>query len=178
MRRTTHTRTIALTALTLLVAAGCGTRGGSEAGGSGTVSPSSAPSSPSSPASSSVPPTPTPTPSSSSPSSGQDCVAATGELGAADTGHTYCLAAGDSIRVTLDGTTPRPWKPVKSDGSGLEPANSGIVLQAGDASAAYRAVSAGTVRLTSSRPMCPSDPGRISCKGLQEWTVTVVVTKA
>ncbi|MFE9805336.1 hypothetical protein [Streptomyces sp. NPDC005548] len=176
MRRTTHTRTIALTALTLLVAAGCGTRGGSEAGGSGTVSPSSAPPSPSSPASSSVPPTPTP--SSSSPSSGQDCVAATGELGAADTGHTYCLAAGDTIRVTLDGTTPRPWKPVKSDGSGLEPANSGIVLQAGDASAAYRAVSAGTVRLTSSRPMCPSDPSRISCKGLQEWTVTVVVTKA
>ncbi|MET7940769.1 hypothetical protein [Streptomyces sp. NPDC005302] len=185
MRRTTPTRTIALTALTLLVAAGCGTKGGSEAGGSGSVSPSPAPSSPSpsSPSSpASVPPSPSPSSSSSSPSpsssSRQDCAAATGELGAADTGHTYCLTAGDTLRVTLDGTTPRPWKPVKSDGSGLEPTNSGIVLQAGDASAAYRAVSAGTVRLTSSRPMCPSDPGRISCKGLQEWTVTVVVTKA
>lgn len=183
MRRTTPTRTIALTALTLLVAAGCGTKGGSEAGGSGSVSPSPAPSSPSpsSPSSpASVPPSPSPSSSSSSPSpsSGQDCAAATGELGAADTGHTYCLTAGDTLRVTLDGTTPRPWKPVKSDGSGLEATNSGIVLQAGDASAAYRAVSAGTVRLTSSRPMCPSDPGRISCKGLQEWTVTVVVTKA
>ncbi|MFD6497537.1 hypothetical protein ACFV99_36625 [Streptomyces sp. NPDC059944] len=183
MRRTTPTRTIALTALTLLVAAGCGTKGGSEAGGSGSVSPSPTPSSPSpsSPSSSASLP-PSPSSSSSSPSasssSRQDCAAATGELGAADTGHTYCLTAGDTLRVTLDGTTPRPWKPVKSDGSSLEPTNSGIVLQAGDASAAYRAVSAGTVRLTSSRPMCPSDPGRISCKGLQEWTVTVVVTKA
>lgn len=67
---------------------------------------------------------------------------------------------------------------MKSDGSGLEATNSGIVLQPGDASAAYRAVSAGTVRLTSSRPLCPSDPARVSCDGLQEWTVTVVVPEA
>ncbi|MEW2162362.1 hypothetical protein AB0912_05115 [Streptomyces sp. NPDC007084] len=183
MRRTTPTRTIALTALTLLLAAGCGTRGGSEAGGSGTVSPSSAPpSSPSSPGSASPtspnsPPPPSPS-EPSSPSSGRDCPPVKGELGAADTGHTYCLAVGDTVRVTLDGTTPRPWKPVKSAGGALEPANSGIVLQPGDATAAYRAVAAGTVELTSSRPMCPSDPARMSCKGLQEWTVTVVVRKA
>ncbi|MFG3169856.1 hypothetical protein [Streptomyces sp. NPDC048200] len=183
MRRSTHTRTIALTALTLLLAAGCGTQGGSEAGGGRTVSPSGAPSSPPGSASPTPPASPTSPPSSASPaspppSSDQDCTTVKGMLDAADTGHTYCLAAGDTLRVTLDGTTPRPWKPVKSDGGGLEPTNGGIVLQPGDAAAAYRAVSAGTVRLTSSRPMCPSDPGRISCKGLQEWTVTVVVTKA
>ncbi|WP_369042341.1 hypothetical protein [Streptomyces sp. Midd1] len=183
MRRSTHTRTIALTALTLLLAAGCGTQGGSEARGGRTVSPSGAPSSPPGSASPTPPASPTSPPSSASPaspppSSDQDCTTVKGMLDAADTGHTYCLAAGDTLRVTLDGTTPRPWKPVKSDGGGLEPTNGGIVLQPGDAAAAYRAVSAGTVRLTSSRPMCPSDPGRISCKGLQEWTVTVVVTKA
>ncbi|MEU8788585.1 hypothetical protein [Streptomyces sp. NPDC048643] len=186
MRRTTHTRTIALTALTLLLAAGCGTQGGSEAGGGKTVSPSGAPSSPtpspSSPGSASptapAPTSPPSSPASPPPSSGQDCGSVKGQLDAADTGHTYCLTAGDTIRVVLDGTTPRPWKPVKSHGGGLVPTNGGIVLQPGGASAAYRAVSAGTVELTSSRPMCPSDPGRISCKGLQEWTVTVVVTKA
>ncbi|MEV8035421.1 hypothetical protein [Streptomyces sp. NPDC086182] len=152
MRRTTHTRTIALAALTLLLA-GCGAQSGGDAGGSGTVSPS---------------------PTSSRPS----CATAKGELGAADSGHTYCLAPGETIRVSLDGTTRRPWTPVKSSGTGLEATNSGIVLQPGDASAAYRAVSAGTVRLTSSRPLCPSDPARVSCDGLQEWTVTVVVPKA
>ncbi|MFG2310044.1 hypothetical protein ACGFS9_15425 [Streptomyces sp. NPDC048566] len=178
MRRTTHTRTIALTALTLLVAAGCGTQGGSEAGTS--VSPSSAPTAPSATAPSpSSPPASAPStgPASPPPSSAGDCTTVRGELDAADTGHRFCLGLGDTLRVVLDGTTPRPWKPVRTDGEALEAANSGIVLQPGDASAAYRAVSAGTVRLTSSRPMCPSDPGRVSCKGLQEWTVTVVVTR-
>ncbi|MET7984794.1 hypothetical protein [Streptomyces sp. NPDC005281] len=151
MRRTTHIRTIALAALTLLLA-GCGTQSGGDAGTGGTVSPSPSPSHP-------------------------GCATAKGELGAADTGHTYCVAPGGTIRVSLDGTSIRPWKPVKTEGSGLEATNSGIVLQPGDASAAYRAVSAGTVRLTSSRPLCPSDPARVSCKGLQAWTVTVVVQK-
>ncbi|WP_328448417.1 hypothetical protein OG780_14900 [Streptomyces sp. NBC_00386] len=162
MRRTTHTRTIALATLALLLA-GCGTQSGGDAGGGDTVSSSPTPSSTS---------TPSPTPSH------PDCAKAEAELGAADTGHTYCLAPGETIRVSLDGTTSRPWAPVKSDGSGLEATNSGIVLQPGDASAAYRAVSAGTVRLTSSRPLCPSDPARVSCDGLQEWTVTVVVPEA
>ncbi|MFI6490012.1 hypothetical protein [Streptomyces sp. NPDC050564] len=152
MRRTTHHRTIALAALTLLVAAGCGTQSGGDAGGSGTVSPS-------------------PT------TSHKGCAQAKAELGAADTGHTFCLTTGDVIRISLDGTTSRPWAPVKVGGSGLEATNSGIVLQAGDASSAFKAVSAGTAQLTSSRPLCPSDPARISCKGLQDWTVTVVVTK-
>ncbi|MFF2365741.1 hypothetical protein ACFVU0_23995 [Streptomyces sp. NPDC058122] len=172
MRRTTHTRTIALAALALLLA-GCGTQGGDDAGAGGTVSPS--------PTDGTVSPTPTPTDGPASPSptpSGPGCAQATAQLGAADTGHTYCLAPGDTIRVLLDGTTKRPWKPVKSDGGALAATNGGIVLQPGDASAAYRAVSEGTVTLTSSRPMCPSDPARMSCKGLQEWTVTVVVPKA
>ncbi|MFD5519914.1 hypothetical protein [Streptomyces sp. NPDC127066] len=162
MRRTTHTRTIALATLALLLA-GCGTQSGGGAGGGDTVSPPPNPSS-----------TSTPSPAPSHP----DCAKAGAELGAADTGHTYCLTPGETIRVSLDGTTSRPWAPVKSDGSGLEATNSGIVLQPGDASAAYRAVSAGTVRLTSSRPLCPSDPARVSCDGLQEWTVTVIVPEA
>ncbi|MGW0966182.1 hypothetical protein [Streptomyces sp. NPDC002516] len=159
MRRTTHTRTIALSALALLLA-GCGSQGGGDTGAGGTVSPS--------------PSRGTASPSPSRP----DCAAAKAELGAADTGHTYCLAPGETIRVSLDGTKVRPWKPVETDGKGLAATNGGIVLQPGDASAAYRAVSPGTVRLTSSRPLCPSDPARISCKGLQAWTVTVVVPKA
>ncbi|MEV6191355.1 hypothetical protein AB0M19_03045 [Streptomyces sp. NPDC051920] len=181
MRRTTHTRTIALAALALLLA-GCGTQGGDEAGSGGTVPPPPTGSTASpSPTGGTTSPSSSPTDSSASPPptpSGPDCAKATAQLGAADTGHTYCLAPGDTIRVLLDGTTSRPWKPVKSEGGALTATNGGIVLQPGDASAAYRAVSAGTVTLTSSRPMCPSDPARMSCKGLQEWTVTVVVPKA
>ncbi|MFF3614565.1 hypothetical protein [Streptomyces sp. NPDC002580] len=160
MRRRTPIRIIALTALPLLLA-GCGTGSGDDTAGSVTVSPS--PARPSAPSSTTSP---------------RDCATARAELGAADTGDTYCLAPGETIRVTLDGTTRRPWEPVKAAGDALEATNSGIVLQPGDASAAYRAVSAGTVRLTSSRPRCPSDPARVSCDGLQEWTVTVVVTRA
>jgi len=165
MRRTTHTRTTALAALALLLA-GCGTQGGSDAGTGGTASPSPTRAVPSHGTASQ-----SPTPSR------PDCATAGAELGAADTGRTYCLAPGETIRVLLDGTSIRPWKPVKSDGNALEATNSGIVLEPGDASAAYRAVSEGTVELTSSRPLCPSDPARISCKGLQEWKVTVIVPK-
>jgi hypothetical protein len=172
MRRRTPIRIIALTALPLLLA-GCGTGSGDDTAGSATVSPS--------PTRPSAPPSTRPSAPSSTTSpapSPRDCATARAELGAADTGDTYCLAPGETIRVTLDGTTRRPWEPVKAAGDGLEATNSGIVLQPGDASAAYRAVSAGTVRLTSSRPRCPSDPARVSCDGLQEWTVTVVVTRA
>ena len=156
LHRTIHRRTLALAAAPLaavtLLLAGCGTQSGDDAGGSGTVSPS-------------------PT------TSRKGCTEAKAELGAADTGHTFCLTTGEVLRISLDGTTSKPWAPVKADGSGLAATNSGIVLQAGDASAAFKAVSAGTAHLTSSRPLCPSDPARISCKGLQEWTVTVVVAK-
>lgn len=151
MRPTNPHPVLALAALTLLLA-GCGTQGTDGAGGGGTVSPS-------------------PTKHT------QDCGPAPAELGAADAGRTYCLATGGVLRLSLDGTAARPWTPVKADGDGLEAANSGIVLQPGDASAAFRAVSAGTVRLTSSRPLCATEPHRMSCKGLQEWTVTVRVTK-
>ncbi|MFD8421131.1 hypothetical protein [Streptomyces sp. NPDC059466] len=151
MRPTNPRPVLALAALTLLLA-GCGTQGGDDAGGSRTVSSS-----------------PTKRP--------QGCGTAPAELGTADTGRTYCLSAGGTLRLSLDGTAARPWTPVKADGDGLEATNSGIVLQPGDASAAFRAVSAGTVRLTSSRPLCATEPHRMSCKGLQEWTVTVRVTK-
>lgn len=152
MRRTTHHRILALTALTLLLA-GCGTQGGGDAGGSRSVSPSPTTSHPScdtAPAGS-APPTPA-TRTASRP-------------------HGV-------LRLTLDGTTSRPWTPVKVSGTGLEATNSGVVLQPGDASSAFKAVSAGTVHLASSRPLCATAPGKVSCKGIQEWTVTVLVTKS
>jgi hypothetical protein len=158
MRPTTHRTALALAALTLLLA-GCGTQAGSEGGGGDTVSP---------PPSSSPP---SPSPSAPSP----DCTSAS-ELDAADSGSTVCLAVGDTIRISLDGTKSRPWKPVAVDGSGLEATNSGIVLLPGDASSAYKAVSAGKVRLSSQRPLCATETGRVSCKGIQEWWVAVLVT--
>ncbi|CAM5434141.1 hypothetical protein [Streptomyces canus] len=142
--------TLALATLTLLLA-GCGTEAGNGKGGGGdSVSPSS--------------PTPTAT----------RCTTRA-ELGATDSGNIVCLAVGDTIRISLDGTKSRPWKPVTVDGSGLEATNSGIVLLPGDASSAYKAVSAGQVRLSSQRPLCATETGRVSCKGIQEWRVTVEV---
>ncbi|WP_405470364.1 hypothetical protein [Streptomyces canus] len=145
---------LALATLTLLLA-GCGTEAGNGKGGAGDrVSPSS--------------PAPTPTPTATG------CTTRA-ELGATDSGDTVCLAVGDTIRISLDGTKSRPWKPVAVVGSGLEATNSGIVLLPGDASSAYKAVSAGQVRLSSQRPLCATDTGRVSCKGIQEWWVAVEV---
>ncbi|MET7693379.1 hypothetical protein ABZT06_36365 [Streptomyces sp. NPDC005483] len=154
MHRTNRHTTLALAVLTLLLA-GCGTEAGSEGGSSGTVSPP---------------------PSSSSPSASPspDCTPAS-ELHAADSGSTVCLAVGDTLRISLDGTKSRPWKPVTTEGSGLEAANSGIVLLPGDANSAFKAVSAGRVRLSSSRPLCATGTGKVSCKGIQEWWVAVEV---
>jgi predicted small secreted protein len=149
MRRTTHHTTLALAALTLLLA-GCGTQAGSGEGDGDTVSPS--PSTSSSPGCTSVP-----------------------ELGADDSGRTVCLAAGDTVRISLDGTKSRPWKSVTAEGDILEATNSGIVLLPGDATSAFKAVSAGTAHLNSSRPLCATETGKVSCKGIQEWSVTVVV---
>ncbi|MFK4098612.1 hypothetical protein ACI2L1_00730 [Streptomyces sp. NPDC019531] len=157
MRPTTHRTALALAALTLLLA-GCGTEAGSQGGDGDTVSPS--------PSSSSPPP---------SASSSPGCTHAS-ELDAGDSGSTVCLAVGDTIRISLDGTKSRPWKPVTTEGGGLEATNSGIVLLPGDASSAYKAVSAGTVRLSSTRPLCATETGKVSCKGIQEWRVTVLVT--
>ncbi|MCT9077658.1 hypothetical protein [Streptomyces fulvoviolaceus] len=151
MRRTTHHTTLAVAALTLLLA-GCGTQAGSGEGDGDTVSPSPSTSTSPSPGCTSVP-----------------------ELDADDSGRTVCLAAGDTIRVGLDGTKSRPWKSVTAEGGVLEPTNSGIVLLPGDASSAFKAVSAGTARLSSSRPLCATETGKVSCKGIQEWSVTVVV---
>jgi hypothetical protein len=160
MRPTTHRTTLALAALTLLLA-GCGTEAGSDGGGSDTVSP---------------PPASSPSSASPSPSQSQspECTSAS-ELDAGDSGSTVCLAVGDTLRVSLDGTKSRPWKPVTTVGGGLEATNSGIVLLPGDASSAYKAVSAGRVELSSQRPLCATGAGKVSCKGIQEWWVAVEV---
>ncbi|WP_329334898.1 hypothetical protein OG866_14635 [Streptomyces sp. NBC_00663] len=97
------------------------------------------------------------------------------ELHASDSGRTVCLDVGGTVRVGLDGARNRPWQPVAAEGAGLEAANSGIVLLPGDANAAFEAVAPGTVRLSSSRPLCATESGRVACQGIQEWWVTVVV---
>ncbi|MER6471045.1 hypothetical protein [Streptomyces collinus] len=151
MRRTTP---VAIAAAAVLLAA-CGSQGGGDkgGGGSGKVSPSA-----------------------SAPSTGGACAPHV-ELTAGDNGRTVCVTKGGELRLTLDGTKARPWQPVRTSGSALRAINSGFVIQPGDATAAYQAVAAGTAKLTSSRPLCaePTAPGQVSCKGIQEWTVTVRV---
>ncbi|MGW0879547.1 hypothetical protein [Streptomyces sp. NPDC002671] len=153
MRRTTP---IALAAAALLLTA-CGSQsGGGDSGSNDNVSPSA--------------PTRSPNPTAGA------CTSRL-ELTAADNGRTVCLVKGGELRLTLDGTKERPWKPVSLTGTALEAINAGLVLLPGDASAAYRAVAAGKAELTSSRPLCaePTAPGQMSCKGIQEWKVTVTV---
>ncbi|MEW2618709.1 hypothetical protein [Streptomyces sp. NPDC048106] len=96
-------------------------------------------------------------------------------LTAADSGRTVCVAKGGEVRIGLGGTKDRPWKPLTVTGGALEAINSGLVIRPGDAEAAYRAKAAGTGKLTSARPMCATTPGHMSCKAIQEWTVTVTV---
>ncbi|MEU0007027.1 hypothetical protein ABZ079_22800 [Streptomyces sp. NPDC006314] len=152
MRRTTLT---ALAATTLLLA-GCGSEGGGDTGSDGKVSPA---------------------PSTRSPSPTAGACGPQVELKATDNGRTVCVTRGGEVRLTLDGTRARPWKPVTASGTGLKGINAGFVIQPGDATAAYQAAAAGTVKLSSSRPLCaePTAPGQVSCKGIQEWTVTVRV---
>ncbi|GGS47398.1 hypothetical protein [Streptomyces cinerochromogenes] len=154
MRRTTP---LALAAAALLLA-GCGSQ--QDTGSGGKVS---------------APPRGGTTPSPSR--SAADCTGHL-ELTAADHGRTVCVTKGGEVRLTLDGTKARPWKPVTASGTALEAVNAGFVLQPGDATAAYRAVAAGTVKLASSRPLCaqPTAPGQVSCEGIEEWTVTVRVS--
>ncbi|MFF4400166.1 hypothetical protein [Streptomyces sp. NPDC001480] len=185
MPRTTLHRTfaVAATAAALLLA-GCGSQdGGGKAGGSVSPSQSQSP-----PHSQSPTPSPTPTPSdsasqSTSPSAppspsptgpAGSCTPRT-QLDATDNGRTVCLAKGQVLRLTLDGTKSRPWKPVAAEGGALKATNPGFVIQPGDAVAAFEAVAPGTAHLTSSRPLCASRPGQLSCKGIQDWKVTVEV---
>ena len=182
MRRTTLKRTtaVAVSAAALLLA-GCGANSGGGAGGSSGVSPSGSPTASPSP-SSSVPPSssssvPPSAPGSTAPSASRPSGGCTTrlELTAADTGRTVCLTKGGQVRLTLDGTKDRPWSPVKVTGSALKATNAGIVIQPGDATAAYDAVAPGTARLTSTRPLCAKQPGQNMCMGIQQWSVTVTV---
>jgi hypothetical protein len=159
MRRTIPHTTLALAALTLVLA-GCGNQADSGKGG-GSVS-------------SSPTRTTSPGPTGSPSTSPSGCTGAS-TLGASDSGRTVCLAVGDTLRITLDGTKKRPWKPVTASGSVLKATNSGIVLLPGDASAAFKAVEKGKTRLQSTRPLCAAQTGRVSCLGIQEWWVTVLV---
>jgi hypothetical protein len=163
MRRTTpHPTTVLALAASALLLAGCGTQTDDSGSGSSAVTPSQSTSPSQSP----------------SPTAGEKGCTSEASLTAEDTGRTVCLTAGGVVRITLDGTTTRAWKPVSTTGDSLEPTNAGIVIQPGDATAAFTAASAGTAHLTSSRPVCGTDPGHFACKGLQAWNVTVVVAKS
>ncbi|MFD4597845.1 hypothetical protein ACFWPQ_07360 [Streptomyces sp. NPDC058464] len=168
MRRTTFHRA-SLAAASLLLLAGCGSQGGGGDKGSGAVSPKPTPT-PSA--------TSTPTPSTSGSSAG--CTPVTSELTTADSGRTFCLAQDGTLRITLDGTEQRPWKKITAAGDtgALKEINYGIMLRGGDAGSAYQATAAGTVTLSATRPLCaePTAPGGVSCKGIQEWQVTVRVS--
>ncbi|MFF8596113.1 hypothetical protein ACF061_32710 [Streptomyces sp. NPDC015220] len=177
MRRTTlHRTTVTATAAAalLLALAGCGGTQNDGKGSAGSVSPagsgapSPSPTAPTDPAAS--------TPAQPSPKPPSGC-AHQSELTAADTGRTVCLSVGGYLRLNLDGTKDRPWSPVRATGAVLKGADAGIVILPGDALAAYTAVAPGTARLTSSRPLCATGPGKVSCKAVQDWTVTVRVTK-
>ncbi|MEU5089698.1 hypothetical protein [Streptomyces sp. NPDC021356] len=165
MRRTTHHRTTTATAgaaAAALLLLGCGSTqqdGKGTAGTAGTAGTGG-----------------TAGPTSASQPSPPGCTAHA-DLTAADSGRTLCLTVGGYLRLTLDGTEERPWTPVKATGTALKGADAGIVILPGDALAAYTATTPGTARLTSSRPLCATAPGRISCKGIQEWTVTVRVAR-
>ncbi|MFF3465657.1 hypothetical protein ACWCQN_15110 [Streptomyces sp. NPDC001984] len=158
MRRTTlHGTTVTAAAVLLLM--GCTTDGGGGHASSGSTAVSSSP-----------------TPSASHPSNGA-CTSAV-MLNVDDNGRVLCLTRGGQVRISLDGTKERPWKPVAISGSGvLRPINAGIVIMPGDVNVAYEAIASGTTTLTSSRPLCasPSSPGQVSCLGIQDWTVTVRV---
>jgi len=172
IRRTTPA--LALTALTLVIA-GCGSQSGRDEGSARSVSPSTtARPSTARPSPTGSPSVDLPTPQSPTADPSR-CATVSGSLGADDRGRTVCLATGEVVRVELDGTSDRPWKAVTAEGAGLEATNSGFVMQPGDANAAYKAVSTGKIRLSSTRPLCGAESGRISCKGIQEWWVTVVV---
>ncbi|MFD4972743.1 hypothetical protein [Streptomyces sp. NPDC058424] len=163
MRRSTlHGTTVTAAAVTLLLV-GCGAQhDGAGSGKDGTPSrPTTAPASPS---------------GSASPTETAPGCTDRAELTAADSGRTLCLTVGGQVRLTLDGTEDRPWTPVRSSGTALRAANAGIVILPGDAVAAFDAVTPGTARLTSSRPLCAAGPGRIACQGIRQWTVTVRVT--
>ncbi|MFE9452628.1 hypothetical protein [Streptomyces sp. NPDC006739] len=165
MRRTTlHRTSVTALAAAALLLTGCGSQSQDAKTGSGSVSPSPASSSPSSP-------------SATAPTAPSGTCAPQTQLTAADSGRTVCLGPGSTLRITLDGTKERPWKQISADGGALKAANPGFVIQPGDATAAFTAAAPGTVHLTSSRPMCaqPTGPGQVSCKGIQEWTVTVTV---
>ncbi|MDQ0991152.1 hypothetical protein [Streptomyces sp. V3I7] len=143
-----HATVVAATAALLLM--GCGTSAGDTGAGGSAASPSG----------SSAPPATT-------------CVTHA-ELTAADHGRVVCLVRGGQIRLTLDGTEERPWAPVTERGDALRAANPGFVILPGDAVAAYDAVAPGLATLSSTRPLCAS-LGKVSCKGIQHWTVTVLV---
>ncbi|MGW3951387.1 hypothetical protein ACWEKM_10680 [Streptomyces sp. NPDC004752] len=141
------------------------------------VTPST-PGAPSGPVTSSAPGTPSApgTLPPSSPAPTADGCVTRAELTAADNGRSLCLKRGGEVRITLDGTADRPWKPLTASGDALKPANPGFVILPGDAVAAYEAIAPGTARLTSSRPLCArTDPGQVSCLGIQNWAVAVRV---
>jgi hypothetical protein len=92
----------------------------------------------------------------------------------ADDDHrVICVAVGDTVDVFLTSSPERMWGPVTLDGTALTARPNGVgALAIGVTAGFYRAVSAGTARLTSQRLACV-DPGP-SC-GPAAFEVTIAV---
>jgi hypothetical protein len=80
--------------------------------------------------------------------------------------NTVCVAVGGTVTVDFGGVR---WTPVDSSGPALTP------VSADAGGAVFKGASAGKATLTSSRPSCPSSPGRMSCLSIVAWSVTVEV---
>jgi hypothetical protein len=110
---------------------------------------------------------------------GASCPAssATVTLTEADNGRAICLAPGTRIEVYLHGSDTAPWSPIQLDGAALRPVASGKGALARDVTGGFFAAErAGTARLSSSRPACPSAPaGAVRCGAEQGFQVEVTV---
>lgn len=118
--------------------------------------------------------------SSAEPSSGPSagaCGSGRVTLTEQDNRRQACVTAGTLVQVYLHGKPDQMWSGVSSDAPALRPVATGRgALPIGVTGGFFRADGAGTARLTSSRPMCPSPPpGGARCLALEGFTVTVEV---
>jgi hypothetical protein len=95
----------------------------------------------------------------------------------AQAGQGMCVTTGTLVQVYLHGQPGTPWSPVKSDGPALRAVASGRgAVPIGVTAGFFKATGAGSARLTSSRPMCPSaPPGGARCLAMQGFSLTVEV---
>jgi hypothetical protein len=94
-------------------------------------------------------------------------------------GGTVCMTVGAKLLVWLvaPAVPGATWRQVEVSKAGVLLATASPVhVPAGVTAAAFRAVRAGSVKLTSQRPACaPANGGSASCGAVLGWGVTVMV---